>query len=145
MTPAGISAQYRAEMECRGQGPIGAAVVRHRLQWPARNWYCAGGVREGLDRCVSQVLREAVIGVVSKAVQSEPRPRRSQSISDRSCGDRVFAPQSGHKAAHAIRADNLAPLAAAKELGFLRVPDQVRTPQTIVRMADFNAHGIGTF
>jgi hypothetical protein len=61
-----------------------------------------------------------------------------------SCGDRLFAPQAGHKGADAVSAYNLAPLAAAKELGVLRVPDQVRTPQSIVRMADFNARGMGT-
>ena len=61
-----------------------------------------------------------------------------------SCGDRLFAPQAGHKAAHAIRTDNLAPLAAAIELGLLSVSDQERTWQSIVFMADFNARGMGT-
>ena len=56
-----------------------------------------------------------------------------------------LAPQPGHEAAHAVRADNFAPLAAAIELGSLRVSNQVRTPQSIVRMADFNARGIDTF
>jgi hypothetical protein len=40
-----------------------------------------------------------------------------------------------------MRADNLAPLAAAKELDLLRVSEQVRTPQSIVRVA----RGIDTF
>jgi hypothetical protein len=64
--------------------------------------------------------------------------------SDTSSDDRLFAPQPGHKAAHAVRADNLAPLAAAIELGSLSVSDQERTRQSIVFMADFNARGMGT-
>jgi hypothetical protein len=35
-------------------------------------------------------------------------------------------------------------LAAAEEFGLLRVSEQVRTPRSIVRMADFNARGMGT-
>jgi hypothetical protein len=64
--------------------------------------------------------------------------------SGRSCGDLFFAPQPGHETTDAVRTFDFAPLAAAKELGLLRVSDQERTRQSIVFMADFNARGMGT-
>jgi hypothetical protein len=63
-----------------------------------------------------------------------------------SSGERVrlFAPKPGDVAAHAVRAYDFAPLAAAIELGSLSVSDEVRTWQSIVFMAGFNARRIGT-